>query len=225
MRSASYQPWALVVVVVLWSHLAAQEASDVQRAFAAARARAARGDVIAQYTLGSMLYYGSKEMGQGVDWFRKAAAKNFAPAEFQMGQLYDFGFGVPKDDKRALEWYVKAAQHGSAPAARAVGEFYRRGRGVKADAAQALRWYRQAADGDDLRAQYQLAQMYFDGTGVMRDYVTAYMWFDVAAGQTPLIDNQKALLELRNIAAARMEPDALVEAERRARSWKPAVQR
>jgi TPR repeat protein len=142
-----------------------------------------------------------------------------------MGQLYDFGFGVPKDDKRALEWYVKAAQHGSAPAARAVGEFYRRGRGVKADAAQALRWYRQAADGDDLRAQYQLAQMYFDGTGVMRDYVTAYMWFDVAAGQTPLIDNQKALLELRNIAAARMEPDALAEAERRARSWKPAVQR
>jgi TPR repeat protein len=225
MRKSSYQPLALVVVVVLSCDLAAQDATDVQRAFATVRTRATRGDVIAQFTLGSMLYYGSDETVQAVDWFRKAAAKDFAPAEFQMGQLYDFGFGVPKDDKRALEWYVKAAQHGSAPAARAVGEFYRRGRSVKADAAQALRWYRQAADGDDLRAQYQLAQMYFDGTGVARDYVTAYMWFDVAAGQTPLVDNQKALLELRNIAAARMAPEALAEAERRARSWKPAVQR
>ena len=214
-----------MMVVVLSSSLAAQDATEVQRAFATARTRATRGDVIAQFTLGSMLYYGSDETVQAVDWFRRAAAKDFAPAEFQMGQLYDFGFGVPKDDKRALEWYVKAAQHGSAPAARAVGEFYRRGRSIKADAAQALRWYRQAADGDDLRAQYQLAQMYFDGTGVARDYVTAYMWFDVAAGQTPLVDNQKALLELRNIAAARMAPEALAEAERRARSWKPAVQR
>lgn len=225
MRKESYQPWAVVTLLVLSSGAGAQEAGDVQRAFAAARTQAVRGDVVAQFSLGSFLYYGSEETAQGVEWFRKAGAKNFAPAEFQMGQLYDFGFGVPKDDRRALDWYVKAAQHGSAPAARAVGEFYRRGRGVRADAAQALRWYRRAADGDDLRAQYQLAQMYFDGTGVTRDYVTAYMWFDVAAGQTPLVDNQKALLELRNIAAARMAPEALAEAERRARAWKPVVQR
>jgi len=54
--------------------------------------------------------------------------------------------------------------------------------------------------------------------------VSAYVWFDIAAAQTPLVDNQKALLELRNIAAARMQPESLAEAERRARSWKPVVQ-
>jgi TPR repeat protein len=213
------------VIVALSSDLAAQDVSDVQRAFAAARTRAARGDVIAQFTLASLLYYGSEETTQAVEWFRKAAARDYAPAEFQMGQLYDFGFGVPKNEKRALEWYMKAAQHGSAPAARALGDVYRRGRGVTADASQAVHWYRQAADRDDLRGQYQLAQMYFDGNDVARDYVSAYMWFDIAAGQTPLVDNQKALLELRNIAAARMAPEALAEAERRARSWKPVAQR
>jgi TPR repeat protein len=85
----------------------------------------------------------------------------------------------------------------------------------------AVAWYRRAADGDDLRAQYQLGQIYFDGTGVTRDYVSAYVWFDVAARQTPLVDNQKAILELRNIAAARMTPEQVEDAARRAKAWQP----
>jgi len=111
-----------------------------------------------------------------------------------------------QDDRRALEWYRRAADHGSAPAQRALGDFYRKGRVVAADAAEAARWYRRGADGDDLQAQFQLGQLYFDGSGVARDYAAAYLWFSVAAGQTPLEDNRKGLIELRNIAAARMTP-------------------
>ena len=102
-----------------------------------------------------------------------------------------------------------------------VGDFYRTGRGVEADAAEAVRWYRLGADGDDLRAQYQLGQMYFTGTGVLPDYGSAYLWFSVAAGQTPLADNEKALIELRNIAAARMAPEEEAAAARRVAAWKP----
>jgi len=213
----------VIAMLPMSSPVGAQPRNDVERALAAARVRAARGDAVAQFSLGSLLYFGSRDTAQAVQWFRRAAARRFPPAEFQMGQLYDFGFGVPKDDRRALDWYLKAAQHGVAAASRAVGDFYRRGRGVETDLAEAVRWYRRAAEGDDLRGQYQLAQMYFDGTGVPRDYVSAYVWFDIAAGQTPLVDNQKAILELRNIAAARMSPDALTEAERRAGAWKPGA--
>ena len=137
-----------------------------------------------------------------------------------MGQLFEFGFGVAQDDRQALDWYRRAAAHGSAPAQRMVGEFYRKGRAVAADAAEAARWFRRAADGDDLRAQYQLGQMYFDGTGVARDYAAAYLWFSIAAAQTPLEDNRKGLLELRNIAAARMTPAAVAAAARRVAAWK-----
>jgi TPR repeat protein len=224
MRKASYQACILAVILTASGNVRAQDNADVQRAVAAARARAARGDVVAQFSLGSLLYYGSERTAEAISWFRRAAGKGNAPAEFQMGQLYDFGFGVARDDGQALSWYLKAAQHGDAAAARAVGDFYRRGRGVKADDAQAVDWYRRAAEGDDLRGQYQLAQMYFDGTGVTRDYVSAYVWFDIAAGQTPLVDNQKAIVEMRNIAAARMSPEALEQAERRARTWVPPVQ-
>jgi hypothetical protein len=194
---------------------------DVDSALAAARAKAAAGDVVAQFSLGALLYYGADDTAQAVDWFHKAAAQNYAPAEFQMGQLYDFGFGVEKNDREALAWFRKAAEHGSAAGERAVGDFYQKGRGVPADAAEAARWYRRAADGDDVRAQYQLGEMYFSGTGVARDYASAYVWFSIAASQAPLLDNRKGLLELRNIAAARMTPEQVADAARRVAAWKP----
>ena len=201
------------------------DAPDVGRAIDAARLRAEAGDPIGQFSLGAYLYYGSARTAEGIDWIRKAAQQGFPPAEHQLGMLHEFGFGVTHDERLALEWYRKAAEHGSAPAQRAVGEFYLKGRSVRADAAEAARWFRRAADRDDLRAQIQLGQLYFDGNGVPRDYRAAYLWFAIAAGQTPLEDNRKGLLELRNIAAARMTPAAVQAAERRVAAWKPAANR
>jgi TPR repeat protein len=212
------------LVTSTWSiPAAAQVQPDVERALAGARAKATAGDAVAQFSLGSILYYGTPETVEAIEWIRQAAAQRYAPAEFQMGQLYDFGFGVARDDVQALGWYRKAAEHGSAAGKRVVGDFYKNGRAVAADAAEAARWYRQGADGDDLRAQYQLGQLYFDGTGVARDYASAYVWFTIAAGQTPLIDNRKQLIELRNIAAARMTPEQIADAARRVAAWKPST--
>ena len=194
---------------------------DVERALNAGRAHAANGDVVAQFSIGALMYYGGTDTVQAVEWIRKAAWQRYAPAEFQMGQLYDFGFGVDQNDRDALAWYRKAADHGSAAGQRTVGEFYEKGRAVAADPAEAARWYRRAAEGDDLRAQYRLGQFHFDGTGVARDYAAAYLWFTLAAGQTPLEDNRQGLIELRNIAAARLPPDAVAAADRRVAGWKP----
>ena len=198
---------------------------DVAAALDAGRIRAEAGDPVAQFSLGAYLYYGSPRTAEGVEWIRKAAQQRLAPAEYHLGQVYEFGFTVARDDRAALDWYRKAAEDGSAAAARAIGEFYLKGRGVAADAAEAARWFRRAADGDDLRAQSQLGQLYFDGTGVPRDYGSAYVWFAIAAGQTPLEDNRKGILELRNIAAARMSPEAVAAAARRVAAWNAAVRR
>ena len=194
---------------------------DVDRALASVRARAEAGDVVAQFTLGEMLYYGTTDAVQAVEWLRRSAAQGYAPAEFQIAQLYDFGFVLMQNDVEALAWYRKAAGHGSAAGARQVAEFYRRGRGVAEDVRESLRWYRQAAEHDDLRAQVQLGQMYLNGIGTPRDNRLAYLWFAVAAQQTPLVDNYKALVEFRNIAAARMTPDDEQAAAASVAAWKP----
>ena len=199
---------------------AAPPDADVERALEAARALAQAGDPVAQFSLGAILYFGASDTAQSIDWIRKAASQQYSPAEFHMGQLHDFGFGVQQNDREALAWYRRSAEHGHAAGQRAVGEFYQKGRGVTADAAEAARWYRRAADGNDLRAQYQLGQMYFDGNGVARDYASAYFWFTLAADQTPLEDNRKGLIELRDIAAARMTPDAVTAAAALVASWR-----
>ncbi len=199
----------------------AQPDPDVERALATARESAEAGDVVAQFSLGALLYYGTSDTARAIAWLRRAAAQQYAPAEFQMGQLYDFGFGVGQHDGEALAWYRKAAEHGSAAGQRSVGDFYRNGRGVAADAAEAARWYRRAADGDDIRAQYQLGQQYLDGTGVARDYPSAFFWFSIAASQAPLLDNRTELIELRNTAGARMTPEEIDAATRRVAAWKP----
>jgi TPR repeat protein len=195
--------------------------AEVERALAAVRARAEAGEVVAQFSLGEMLYSGSTDTRQAVDWLRNAAAQGYAPAEFQVGQLYEFGFIVAQSDADALAWYRKAAEHGNAAGSRQVAEFYRRGRSVTASPSDAVRWYRLAAERDDLRAQYQLGQMLLDGIGVPRDNREAYLWFAVAARQTPLVDNYKALIEFRNIAAARMTPEDETSARAAVAAWTP----
>jgi uncharacterized protein len=214
-----------VVCMTLTRPAIAQVDEDVDRALAAARVKAAGGDVVAQFSLGSLLYYGGSDTARAIDWLRKAANQHYAPAEFQMGQLYDFGFGVEQNDVEALAWYRKAAEHGSAAGQRAVGDFYQKGRGVTADLAEAARWFERAAEADDIRAQHQLGEMYFAGAGVTRDYASAYVWFSLAASQAPLKDNRDGLLELRNIAAARMTAEQVADAARRVAQWKPPAAR
>ena len=75
---------------------------DVERAIAAVRIKAAAGDVVAQFSLGALIYYGGDDTAQAIEWFQRAAAQGYAPAEFQMGQLHEFGFGVAPDDRCAL---------------------------------------------------------------------------------------------------------------------------
>jgi TPR repeat protein len=221
MRARDCATVALVTLLAVPAN--GQQDADVTRALFDVRARATAGDRVAQFSLGALLYFGANDIAQAVEWLRKAAAQNYAPAEFQVGQLFDFGFGVTQDNGEALTWYRRAAEHGSGAGARAVGDFYAKGRGVPADVVAAARWYRRGADRDDIQAQYKLAQMYFDGTGVTRDYSSAYVWYTLAASQAPLLDNRKGLIELRNIAGARMTPEQVAEAERRVATWKPSA--
>jgi len=62
--------------------------------------------------------------------------------------------------------------------------------------------------------------MYDNGRGVPQDNVHAYMWFNLAAARLTGEERAQAV-ELRDQASARMTPDQLAEAQRRAREWTP----
>ena len=85
--------------------------------------------------------------------FRPLAEQGDARAQFNLGAMYLYGWGVPRDVGEALRWYRLAADHGLADAQFILGFMYGAGRGVRQDSAAARRWYRKAAEHGDNAAE------------------------------------------------------------------------
>ena len=120
-----------------------------QRAFAAKKAEAAKGDPVAIYELGDLHYYGKgtgRNHGAAFKAYTQAAAKGYVLAEANLGWMYERGQGTGRDYKKALEWYTKAAEKGHAESQANLGEIYYNGKGLpKRDYVTAYKWYAIAA--------------------------------------------------------------------------------
>jgi len=55
---------------------------------------------------------GGKDYAAAMRWYLKAVHDGDATANWNIGRLYEFGFGVPKDLDKAKSWYQKAAARG-----------------------------------------------------------------------------------------------------------------
>lgn len=105
-----------------------------------------------------------------VDRWRSPALKGDADAQFNLGQAYKLGRGVPADLDQAEAWYGKAAAQGHEQAEASYGlALFANARRDKA-----APWLQRAAGRGDPRAQYVLGTMYFNGDAVPKDWVRAY---------------------------------------------------
>ena len=115
--------------------------------------------------------------------WRAEADKGEVWAQYNLGNMYDMGYGVPEDDATAVKWYTKAAEQGLADAQNSLGFAYANGLGVPKDDATAVKWYTKAAEQGLADAQKSLGLNYAMGIGVPKDNVMAYMWLILAAAQ------------------------------------------
>jgi hypothetical protein len=111
-----------------------------------------------------------------VDDLRKAAEKGDHEAQFNLGERYDYGEGVPQNDAEAAGWYRKAAEKGHAASQKKLAR-------ITSDLTESVRWYRKAAEQGDAEAQWEIGMRYFNGYVVPQDYVQAAQWFRKAAEQ------------------------------------------
>ena len=127
---------------------------------------------------------------------------------------FDAGYEATEagDYEKAYEIWLPLAELGDHAAQFNLGLMYRRGLGVSQDYAKAVLWYRLAAEQGRTNAQNNLGRMYGLGNGVIQDYSTAHMWFNIAArnGYSRAVNN-------RDVIADRMTPEAIAEAQSRAR--------
>lgn len=114
---------------------------------------------------------------KAVDEWRPLAIAGDADAQFNLGQAYKLGRGVPLDPGLAEQWFGKAAaqKHPQAEVNYGLALF----QNGKHD--EAAPWLDKAATRGEARAQLVLGTMLFNGDGVPRDWVRAYALITRAA--------------------------------------------
>lgn len=108
-------------------------------------------------------------------WFRRAAERGHAEAQYHLGLTYLNGQGVRHAYDAAAHWLRQAADQGHALAQRNLAVLYFQGRGVPRDHAATVEWLKRAAVKGCVHAQVDLARVYLTGDGVW-DPVAAVSW-------------------------------------------------
>jgi cell division septation protein DedD len=112
-----------------------------------------------------------------VTQWRGPAVAGDADAQFNLGQAYKLGRGVPLDPVLAETWFRKAALQGHPQAEDNYGlALFQAGR--KAEAAP---WLEKSVRRGEPRGQLVLGTMLFNGDGVPRDYPRAYALMTLAS--------------------------------------------
>jgi TPR repeat protein len=138
------------------------------------------------YQRGIKYYFGKDApqiYSEAVRWWRKAAERGHAKAQFNLGCCYRDGQGVPQDYVEAVKWHRKAAEQNLAAAQGELGDCYARGEGVPEDQVEAVKWYRKAAEQNDADAQFNMGLCYQLGLGVEENDTEAVKWYSKAAEQ------------------------------------------
>ncbi len=114
---------------------------------------------------------------QAVHWYKRAAQYDHVKSMYNLGHIYDTGYGsVPSDIDRAIRWYERAAEGGHTTAMYHLGLLYDNEDQID----QAMHWYEQASKlGGSIMSRFNLGLTYFYGSGnVGIDEQRAVYWFE-----------------------------------------------
>jgi uncharacterized protein len=145
------------------------------------------------------------------------AEKGDARAQFDIGFMHAYGWGMQRNPAEAITWYRKAADQGLQIAQHFLGLAYENGEGVRPDDAEAARWFARAAAQGFTQAQFMLGLMTVDGKGVPKDPVQGYA-FIVMAGQGGVRAAARVVQKLALTEAQRRQAQQIID------HWQPKLE-
>jgi cell division septation protein DedD len=144
--------------------------------------------------------------------WRPLATRGDADAEFNLGQAYRLGRGVPLNLAMAKSWFEKAANAGHLDAETTLGLLlFQNG-----DHVEGLKWLRRAAEQDEPRALLVYGTAVYNGDGVPQDRVLGYAYVSRAAEQG-LAPAKDTLAQLDSLMPEADKRRALMLAEAKAK--------
>jgi len=136
-----------------------------EKGFELIREAANYGFYEAQHKLGDIYSMNGDHGGLPVDyseeeafkWYKKSATQGYAPSQYEVGAMYQYGEGVYQSYDMAVFWYEKAAKKDNPDAQYELGRIYANGFSGELNYAKAMEWYTMAVKHGDIRAKNQIA--------------------------------------------------------------------
>ena len=171
--------------------LQAVEEEDYAEAKELAENAITLGSVDAMFLYGNLYEDGSgveADKEQALYWYKKAAEKGLAIAQYFCGGMYCRGQGLDRPyAMTGLYWYEKAAEQGMAEAQYQCGVIYEKGTAMRLGKSRALYWYKKSAEQGYAFGQVKCGDLYLDSnvTPVPAYCVEeARKYYEKAAAQT-----------------------------------------
>lgn len=161
------------------------------------------------------------------------AAQNSPYWLIVVGEMYRYGVGTEKNEKKAFSYYEKAAALGDADGIVKVGRAWLNGIGVLTDYQKSLHFFEKAAAQDNPEAMILAAYQYENGKGVDVNFEKSLEWLTRAEcgcrrrleGELPETDRNYYESLLKDVDHKRMHCESAACAELVGREDCPAEQR
>lgn len=156
---------------------------SLPKAFAYFQAAAKNGSAEAYLKMGCIYidpYYPFNDKATSDKWYKKAR-KSYTKHEnsngnacYQIGLMYENGYGVAMDRQKANEYYQKGADLGDENASYRYALYLRDDH----EFAEAFKLFKKAAEKDVADAMFELAHLYEVGYGTMQNRERAIYWYE-----------------------------------------------
>jgi hypothetical protein len=148
------------------------------------------------------------DFANAVAIWRPLAEAGDADAQFNLGQAYRLGRGLPTNVAESKAWFERAAAQGHVDAETTLGLLlFQTG-----DQAAGLKWLKVAAEQDEPRALLVYGTALYNGDGVTQDPVLGYAYVRRAAAQG-LAPAKETLAQLDSIMSAQDRKSGAAMAE------------
>jgi len=146
----------------------AKDENEARRLYKAA---AGRGHKLASERLAVVGKSQSADESVALGWYLPAAKQGDVEAQYNLGYMYETGWGVSINEKEAARWYQEAATGGHDQAQLRLGMMYMVGAGVAQSKPKGVEWLRKAAAGGSRVAERLVQELFDSSDGASLDAV------------------------------------------------------
>ncbi len=197
-----------LAAVIFVTAAASAEAPQQSNILCPDRTLAEKGEMMDEYYLGKAYDEGycdiTTNKSAAENWYRKAALQGHMLAQYELGETFFAGDGLPIDYPEAKKWYEKAGDQGHGLSQLRLGFLNAEAHfpGLTTDYEKAEDWFMKAADQNAGDAQFRLGNFY-NNYKQPPDYSRGFIWLKRAAEgghRVAMYDLARMLLSGRGVA-------------------------